>query len=85
MQSLASKNFSTVHVILRDETITMPADNGVKLMEYLTAENNASHVMITNTDGVQQVINKYEIKKVAPVVASTRYKTAAELGLPDLK
>ena len=84
MQSLNSKNYSSVQVHLKDQTITMPADKGAALMQFLTSENNSSHVMITDTQGTQTVVNKFDIKKVAPVTGVTNYKTVAEMGMPEL-
>lgn len=81
MQQLGSNNYETVNVHLKDETIVMPADNGYQLMQYLTRENTGSHVMITDTSGVQVVLNKNDIRKISPVIKSKSMKTPAELGM----
>lgn len=69
MQLLDSNNYQSVTVEFRDETVTMPVDTGLKLMEYLTSDNAASHVMLTDTEGVQVVVNKHDIRRVSPVPA----------------
>ena len=85
MHQLNSKNYTTVQVITKDETIIMPGDKGSALMHYLTQETAGSHIMVTDIKGNQIVINKFDIKKVAPVIgASSKYKTATELGMPEL-
>lgn len=81
MQQLASNHFRNVVVHLRDETITMPASNGTKLMEYLTGDNASSHVMITDTSGMQLVVNKNDIRKISPVKKLTHMKSPADLGM----
>ena len=81
MQQLASNNYETVNVQLRDKTIIMPADKGYMLMEYLTSDNTSSHVMITDITGVQTVVNKNDIREVSPVIKSKTMQTPTELGL----
>lgn len=75
---------SNVTVFLKDESIVMPADSGKALMNYLTSENGSSHVMITDVNGIQTVVNKFDIRKVSVNKQNNRYKTAKELGMPDL-
>jgi len=84
MQSLNSKNYSTVQVLLKDEIITMPSDKGDALMQYLTGENSSSHILITDINGLQTVVNKFDIKKVTPAIGVVKYKTSKEMGMPDL-
>lgn len=84
MRQLNSKNYHTVRVTLKDGTINMPARKGDELMQFLTSDNNISHIMITDVNGKQSVVNKYEIKSVAPLTAESRYKTPQELGMPEL-
>lgn len=83
MQQLASNNFEKVVVQLRDETITMPADKGSMLMQYLTGDNISSHVMITDVTGVQIVVNKSDIRKVSPIKSQVNLKSPQELGMND--
>ena len=83
MQQLDSKNYSSVQVILRDETIIMPAGKGELLMEYLTGDNQSSHVMLTDTKGNKSVVNKNDIRKVTPVLNTVKnhFKSPEELGM----
>lgn len=83
MHQLASSNFQNVIVQLRDETITMPATNGTKLMEYLTSDNASSHVMITDTQGTQFVVNKNDIRRISPVKKPSYMKSPQELGMEE--
>lgn len=68
MLSLDSKHYEKVLVVFKDETVVLPPDSGVRLMQYLTSDNVSSHVMLTDTSGVQIVVNKHDIKKITPVV-----------------
>lgn len=81
MHQLNSNNYETILVITRDETITMPADKGTKLMQYLTSDNPSSHVMVTDIQGVQVVLNKNDIRKITPKTKSPQLKSAEELGM----
>lgn len=83
MQQLNSSNYDSVSVVLKDETITMPAGNGSKLMEFLTTDNNSSHVMITDIGGNKVVVNKFDIKKVTPLATPPQYKTFDQLAISD--
>ena len=65
MQLLGSNNGNTVKVTLRDEVIEMPEESGLRLMNYLVSDNTSSHVMITDVNGDQTVINKNDIRKVS--------------------
>lgn len=72
MLQLNSKNFESVEVYIRgeDKTITMPAQKGSALMEYLTKDSAGSHVMLTDTDGNIITVSKHEIKKIVPTYLS---------------
>lgn len=61
----------------------MPADTGEKLMQYLTSDNSSSHVMITDTKGNKQVVNKFDIKKIQPQLTRDNYKTFNELPISN--
>lgn len=81
MLQLDSNKYTGVNVHLRDETITMPVENGLKLMSYLTGDNTSSHVMVTDKQGIQTVLNKNDIRKVAPIV---KREEVNKLNMPDL-
>lgn len=66
MEQLDSSNYEKIKVTVRDEVIIMPVATGLKLMDYLTRDNTGSHVMITDLDGNQTVVNKHDIRKVSP-------------------
>lgn len=72
MLQLNSKNFESVEVYIRgeDKTVTMPAQKGQSLMDYLTKDSAGSHVMITDTEGNVITVSKHEIKKIVPTYLS---------------
>lgn len=72
MLQLNSKNFESVEVHIRGDatTITMPAQKGSALMDYLTKDSAGSHVMLTDTDGNIITVSKHEIKKIVPTYLS---------------
>lgn len=69
MQSLSFRNYDQVYVYVRgmDTPIAMPGATGMKLMEFLTTDTaGTSHVMLTDTEGLQTVVNRREILRVEP-------------------
>ena len=65
---LNSKNYNHVGVHLKgeEEPLIMNAEQGSKLMSYLTTADAASHIQITDIDGYPIVVSKYEITRIVP-------------------
>ena len=71
---------------LRDGSyIIIKKEKGLALMDYLIKSDIGSHVMITDVNGMQVVLNKNIIDKVS-MMNHSRYhsKTPIELGMPNL-
>lgn len=71
---------------LRDGSyIIIKKEKGLALMDYLIKSDIGSHVMITDINGKQVVLNKNIIDKVSMMNHSrSHHKTPSELGMPNL-
>jgi hypothetical protein len=68
MQKLSSENYKHVLVQLRDgESVEMPVDKGLMLMDYLTQDNAKTHIRLNDLNGNYLVVRTTDIIRVTPV------------------
>lgn len=68
MHQLNSKNYKDVSVFIRGEEVpfVLPPDRGSMLMQYLTGDQKATHIRLTDVGGTVIVVNIRDIQKVVP-------------------